>query len=156
MGMLASMTKGVKHMDLGHRPGLMGFAVDTAVGAGASFGIGEIHARYEDNWYGKHIAKIAAIVGKLGAVVASVAMGGGASWLTGTADAVGQAGVNAMALEWGITHGLKAKGKRAVVIGEKDALPAGGSERTAMGALPPADPGRAASFEQIAEMARMH
>lgn len=136
--------------------GVVGVLVNTGVGFGASYGLGQLYHRHNDKWYGKQAPRIAGAVGKLGAIALSMASGGNATWPGGMLDAIGQAGVNAMGLEMGLRHARKATGKKAVLIPATAALPAGASEMTSMGALGKAQPGRGLSWDQIEELAAGH
>ena len=155
---LTLMSRGVTDMDLHHGvPGVAGVVLDTAVGAGASYGLGQIYARYRDNQFGKNAPVIAAVAGKVGAMALNMfAHGSYAHWSSGVLDAIGQAGVNAKFLEMGIGHGMKAAKRHVVVLPENASVDAYKKEDVLVGALPPASPGRALSFEQIEELAAMH
>ena len=151
---MASAMSLMKHADVGFdMPGVTGVAVGGLAGFGASYAIGQAHHRYSDKWYGKHAARIAAVAGKVGALVSSAMLGPGV--VTGTVDAVGQAGINAIGLEMGLRHARKATGKRAVMVPAGTDLKkiAGASEITAMGALGKAAKGRGLSWDQIEELA---
>jgi hypothetical protein len=135
--------------------GLPGLAIDTAVGAGASYAIGRAHVRYKDKVYGKHAAKIAAAVGKGGAIIVSMLTGGDAGIGVGMLNSVGQSGVNAMALTYGLKHERKAQGIKAITVPEgfnTKSLPAA-SEVTAVGALGSASAGRGLSWDAVQELA---
>ena len=133
--------------------GVVGVLLNTGVGFGASYGLGQVYHRHSDKWYGKQSARIAAAVGKVSAVALSVAHGGHSNWLGGVMDSVGQAGVNAIGLEMGLRHARSATGKKAILVPSTMALPAGASEMTSMGALGKAAPGRGLSWDQIEELA---
>ena len=150
MGALDTMKKGLRNLDAGTGGGLTGLATATLAGGAASYGIGQAYHRYQDKWYGKHIAKITAGVGKLAAVVA---MGMGHDMVAGVANAAGQAGIDAYFLEMGLAHARKATGKRAILVDAASALPAGASEATSVGALGQAAAGRGLSFDKISELA---
>jgi hypothetical protein len=137
--------------------GVVGVALDTAVGGAASYGLGQVYARWRDKPYGKHAPTIAAVVGKVGAVALNVfAHGSAAHWTSGVFNSIGQAGVNAKFLEMGIAHGMKAADRHVVVLAKGvDPKSIPGAD-TVMGALPGAAPGKALSFEQIEELASMH
>lgn len=158
----ALMKSGVRHMDVSLPPVVSGpagaalsFVAEGAIGAGVSYGIGQIYHRHQDKWYGRNIAKIAMGVGKLTAIGIQLATGGGAHWTSGIADAVGQAGVNAYFLDMGLRHAREKTGKVAVLLPKGTALPAGATPVTAVGALGQAEPGRALSLAQIEELANM-
>jgi hypothetical protein len=150
------MKRGVTKMDVHHGiPGVLGVALDTGAGLGASYAIGRVYAGYRDKWYGKHAPTIAAVAGKAVAVgLAVFANSDMADMAKGVFDAVGQAGVNAIGLEMGVRHGMKAADRHVVVLPKGAAAAA--DQETLMGVLPPARPGRALSFEQIEELAAMH
>lgn len=149
---MASAKHLMKRMNLGMGPGVGMVLLDTGVGFGASYAIGQVYHRKGDKWYGKHAARLAAAAGKLGAVVLSMTTGPGL--MAGMANSVGQAGVNAIGLEMGLRHARKATGKKAVLLPAGAALPAGASEMTSIGALGRAQPGRGMSWDQIEELAR--
>jgi hypothetical protein len=156
---LTLMSRGVTDMDLHHGvPGVAGVVLDTAVGAGASYGLGQVYARYRDQWYGKHAPTLAAVAGKVGAVALNMfAHGSAAHWTSGVLDSIGQAGVNAKFLEMGIGHGMKAVNRHVVVLPQgTDTKKLADGTDVLVGALPPAAAGRALSFEQIEELAAMH
>ena len=151
---MASALATLKRMNLEHgMRGIGGVALDSAVGFGASYALGQAYHRYQDKWYGKHAPKILAIAGKVGAV--ALHMSGVHQVATGMLDAVGQAGLNAYGLELGLAAARKSTGRKVVMLPKDAALPAGAKEVT-IGSLPSAAPGRALSFEQIEEMASMH
>src|SRR3990167_655994 len=152
---LALMKMGFGRMDLDHGVrGVSGVVLDSAVGFGASFGLGEVYHRYGDKWYGRHAPKIVAAGGKLAAV--AVAMFTGPGLAAGMLDAVGQAGLNAYGLELGLRHARKATGHKVQIVPKNAALPPGGKDVTSIGDLPAGRPGRALSFDQIEEFANMH
>ena len=136
--------------------GVSGLVMDAAVGAGASYAIGRAYSQHGDKFYGKHSARIAAVVGKLGAIAASALSGGHQTWLGAGMNSVGQAGINAITLEMGLRHGRAATGKKAVLVPATAALPAGASEMTSLGALGKAAPGRGLTWDQIEELAQGH
>lgn len=152
------MSRGVTDMDLNHGvPGAAGVVLDTAVGAGASYGLGQVYARYRDKWYGKHAPTMLAVGGKLGAIALNMfAHGSAAHWSSGMLDAIGQAGVNAKFLEMGIKHGMKAADRHVVVLPKGTASSSVPGAEELVGALPPAAAGRSLSFAQIEELASMH
>lgn len=139
--------------------GVGGLFLDAAIGGGASYAIGQAYSRHSDKWYGKHSARLAAVGGKIGAIVTSVLSGGHQTFLGAGLNSVGQAGINAIALEAGLRHGRTASGKKAVLV-DKDvnlkSLPAGSSDMTSLGALGKAAPGRGLSWDQIEELAQGH
>jgi subtilisin family serine protease len=149
---MASAKHLMKRMNLSAGPGVGMAVLDTGVGFGASYAIGRAYHQYGDKWYGKHVARIAAAAGKLGAVALSMTVGPGLA--AGVANSVGQAGVNAIGLEMGLRHARKKTGKKAVLLPAGAALPAGASEMTSIGALGKAAAGRGLSWDQIAELAR--
>jgi hypothetical protein len=131
--------------------GLGGVVLDAGVGFAASYGLGQVYHRYNDKWVGKNAPRLAAVVGKLGAVALSMAAGGHQTWMGNVVNSVGQAGVNAMGLEMGLRHARKATGKQAVLMPAGAALPSGA---TAIGALGRAPMGRGMSWDQISEIAQ--
>src|SRR5262249_39801439 len=141
----------MKRMDVatGMR-GVGGLALDTGVGFGASYAIGQVHARYRDKWFGKNAPYLAGAVGKLGAVALSV-FSGSPGLGVGVLDAIGQAGVNAIGLDMGLRHARKSTGKQAVLLPAGAALPAGG---VAIGALGKAPVGKGLGWDQIEELAQ--
>jgi len=133
--------------------GLVDVTMDAGIGFGASYGIGHVYHRFSDKWYGKKAPVIAAVVGKVGAMAFS-AMGGGRQNFVGSAmNSIGQAGVNALGLEMGLRHARKATKKKAVLIADTDALPAGATELGARHHLGAAPAGRGLSWAQIEELA---
>ena len=135
--------------------GVTGLALDAGIGFGTSYGLGRIYHQYGDKWYGKNAPRLAAAVGKAGAVLFSVLNGGRQTFLGAVANSVGQAGVNAMGLDYGLRHGRDATGKTAVLVPKGTALPAG-AKPTAIGALGAAAPGKGLSWAQIEELAASH
>ena len=151
---MASAMTILKKMELNTpMKGVGGLVLDTGIGAGVSYGIGRAYSQHGDKFYGKHAARIAAVGGKLGALVTTYLSGGHATFIGGGLNAAGQAGVNAIALEMGLRHGRDASGKRAVLVNKNAALPAGASDMTSLGALGAAAPGRGLSWAQIEELA---
>lgn len=134
--------------------GVMGLVMDSGIGFGTSYGIGQIYQRHSDKWAGKNVARLTAAVGKLGAATLSVLAGGHATFGSTVLNSVGQAGVNAIGLEMGLRHARNALGKKAVLIPKTAALPAGASEMSSIGALGKAAPGRGLSWDQIEELAQ--
>jgi len=154
---MASAMHLMKHADVGFdMPGVTGVLAGGAAGFAASYGIGQAYHRYSDKWYGKHAARIAGVVGKVGALVSSAMLGPGV--VTGTVDAIGQAGINAIGLEMGLRHARKSTGKKAVLVpaGTDIKKISGASDVTAMGALGKAGAGRGLSWDQIEELASSH
>ena len=153
---MASAAKLMKSMNVSSgMHGVMGLALDTGIGAGASYAIGRAHVRYKDKAYGKHAAKIAAAVGKGGAVLASILTGGKAGLLVGGLNSVGQSGVNAMALTYGLKHEREAQGIKAITVPagfNVKSLPSA-SDVTAVGALGRASSGRGLSWDAVQELA---
>jgi len=125
--------------------GILGLALETGVGFGTSFALGQWYHRRSDKWDGKHC--------KSAAVALALVHGGHANFLGGIADAAGQAGVNALGLDLGLRMARKATGKKAVLISSTAALPAGATEMTSIGALGKAAPGRGLNWDQIEELA---
>jgi len=153
---MASAMTILKKMELNTpMKGIGGLVVDTGIGAGVSYGIGRAYSQHGDKFYGKHAARIAAVGGKLGALVTTYFSGGHATFIGGGLNAAGQAGVNAIALEMGLRHGRKASGKKAVLVPVDADIKklAGASDMTSIGALGTAAPGRGLSWEQIEELA---
>ena len=152
---MASALRLMKTMDLDHGiRGIAGVALDSAVGFGTSYALGQAYHRFHDKWYGKHAPKLLAIGGKLGAMAMVVATGGRSHILTGMLDSAGQAGLNAYGLEMGLEHARKATGRKVVMLPKGAALPAG-AEAVSIGSLPSAAKGRALSVEEIEQMAQM-
>jgi hypothetical protein len=146
----------MKKMDVGTgEHGVLGLALDGAAGFGASYALGRVYHQYGDKWYGRNAPRLAAAVGKLGAVAISMLHGGEGSIVGGVVNSVGQAGLNAMGLELGLRHARKKTGKKAVLVPAATDLKkiAGASEITTMGALGRAAPGRGLSWDQIEELA---
>jgi len=133
--------------------GIAGLAVETGVGAAASYGIGRAYSQHGDKWYGKKAAHIAAIAGKLGAAVTSGLAGGHATYVGGVLNAVGQSGVDAYFLEKGLRHGREKVGKKAALLPAGMTLPKGAEDMTSIGALGAAPRGRGLSWDQIQEIA---
>jgi hypothetical protein len=151
---MASAMTILKKMELNTpMKGIGGLVLDTGIGAGVSYGIGRAYSQHGDKFYGKHAARIAAVGGKVGALVATYFSGGHATFIGGGLNAAGQAGVNAIALEAGLRHGRDAGGKKAVLINKNAALPAGASDMSSIGALGAAAPGRGLTWAQIEELA---
>jgi hypothetical protein len=152
---MASASHLMKRMNLSTgKHGITGVLLDGAVGFGASYAIGQVYHRKNDTWYGKNAARIAAVVGKLGAV-ALAAHSGSPGLAVGVTNAVGQAGLNAIGLEMGLRHARKATGKKAVLVpADADVKKiSGASDMTSIGALPKAPAGRSLSWDQIEELA---
>lgn len=133
--------------------GLVGVAMDAGVGFGASYAIGRIYHRYGDKWAGRNVARLAGGVGLAGAVACAVASHGHQTFVGNVLHAVGMAGVNAVGLDLGLRHERAKSGKRAVLVPTAAALPAGGSEVSAIGALGRAGAGRGLTWDQVAELA---
>lgn len=151
---MASAMQLMKHANVGFAmPGIKGVVAGGVAGFGASYAIGQAYHRYSDKWYGKHAARLAAVAGKVGALVSSAMIGPGI--VTGTVDAVGQAGINAIGLEMGLRHARAATGKKAVLVpaGTDIKKISGASDITSMGALGRAAAGRGLSWDQIEELA---
>lgn len=153
---LALMGPGHRGFDLGNGiNGVPGLLAESGVEFGASFAMGHVYHRYRHTKVGKNIFPIAAGVGKLGAAVVSCMLGGHANMASGLLNAVGSAGVSALGLEMGLVHARNLDGKQAVILPKSAALPKDG-DRVAIGALPPAGPGRSLTWDQIEELAAMH
>lgn len=153
---MASATHIMKKMDLHHGlSGPVGLLAEGGVGFAVSYGLGQLYHRKNDKWYGKQAPRIAAAVGKVGAVVASMLTGGEPGLIVGGLNAVGQAGLNAIGLEMGLRHARKSSGKKAILVPKDTDIKkiAGASEATSMGALGRAQKGRGASWAQIEELA---
>lgn len=148
----------MKKMDLSSpKVGIASVLVDGAVGFGASYGIGQVYTRYQDKWWGKNVARIAAAVGKLGAM-AAFGYAGHPTMVSAGLNSVGQAGINAIGLELGLKHGRKKVGKKAIIVpadANIKAIP-GAAEMTQIGALGKASPGKGLSWDQIEELAAGH
>lgn len=130
--------------------GVGSIALDSGVGLGASYAIGQVYSRFSDKWYGKRAPYIFAAGGKLAALGLSLMAGGNQTFVGNMFNSIGQAGINAIGLEMGLRHGRKATGKQAVLLPAGASLPAGA---TAMGALGEAPAGRGLSWDQIQELA---
>lgn len=137
--------------------GMMAF--DTVLGAGASAGIGQLYGRYPDKWYGKYAPWLAGGIGKIleGILIAF----NGPAWVSGAVAAVGQAGVNAVALDLSLDQVRKAKGYALVKVPagtDVRALRSGSAvpASTAVGALQQAADGRGLAWDHIQELASMH
>lgn len=150
--MLHTLKRGTRHVNLDH--GLAGWAMNGAVAAGAGAGIGYAYGRYRDKWIGKHAPRLAAALGKLGAPVLTIL--GAPALMANAVDAVGQAGLTAMGMEFGLVSGRKAAGMQAVLLPASAALPAGGVPVSRIGELPPAPAGEGLSWAQLQELAEMH
>lgn len=138
--------------------GLSGIVLDTAVGMGTSYAIGRLYVQHNDKFYGKQSARIAAAGGKLGAIVLSMVSGGHPTILGGVLNSVGQAGLNAIAVERGLTDARKKIGKKAVMIPagtDTKSIP-GASDLTAIGALGRVQGGKGLSWDAIQELAAGH
>lgn len=136
-----------------HGPGML---VEAGVEGGVGFGLGWVYHMHGNKWWGKGAPRIAAILGKIGSLLARMGSGKLAGVVSGGLNAVGSAGVAALGLEYGLRVARSRTGKRAVLMAKGAALPAGGEEITSIGALPPAQPGRALSWDAIEELATMH
>lgn len=155
MGAFQRMLTGVKHVDTDMGPGLMKFGASTAIGAATSYTLGQLHGRYRDVEHIEKLPMAVGIVGKLGVLVAS-AFGIRGGFLLGAADGMAQAGLDAHFLSMGISHGMKASGRKMLV------LPPGAdakgliSERrdTVLGEIPAPAPGRYLNRTQLADLAR--
>lgn len=133
--------------------GVGGMLADTTVEVGAGYAIGQVYHRYGHTTAGKYAPRLAAIGGKLGALILSAATGGNGHPFVGVLNGIGSAGAAGVGLELGLRHARSQTGKRAVLLPKDAALPANGREITTIGALPPAPAGRALSMEQIEELA---
>ena len=153
---MASAAHLMKKMNLStgmHGP--MGVLVDGVVGFGASYGLGQLYHRKNDKWYGKQAPRIAAAVGKLGAIGLAM-FSGSPSLAVGVANSIGQAGLNAIGLEMGLRHARASTGKKAVLVpADRDvkSIP-GATEMSSIGALPSAPAGRSLSLDQVEELAQ--
>lgn len=132
--------------------GVAGVVLDGGIGFVASYGLGHIYHRYNDNWAGKNAPRIMAIAGKVGALGVSLMAGGTQTFLGNALNTVGQAGINAMGLELGLRHARKATGKKAVLVKE-DLKLEGATELGARHHLGAAPAGRGLSWAQIEELA---
>ena len=145
---MASALRHLKTMELHHGvAGVAGLALDGAVAFGTGVAVGEVYHRYGDRWYGKHAPKLVGALGK--AVAIGLAVAGHGGLISGVFNAAGDAGVAIAGLDVGLRHARKSSGKRAVLIPEKAALPAGGSE-TSLGGRPA---GKGMSWAAIQDMA---
>lgn len=156
--MLDQMARAAHHIDIGFGPGVWGLMLEGGVGAGASYGMGHIYHRYGNHAVGKHVHKITAAVGKLGAIALNLFMGGGYHWSTGVFNAVGQAGIDAYFLEMGLRHARESTGKVAALLpaGTDLSKIPGAEKATSMGALESAKAGRGLSWDQIEALASMN
>lgn len=153
---MASAMHMMKKMELStgmHGP--VGLAVDGAVGFGASYMLGRVYHSHGDKWWGKQSPRIAAVVGKLGAVAASLFTGGHPGLLVGGLNAIGQAGINGIGLEMGLRHAREKTGKQAFLAPAGTNLKAipGATPMTSMGALGKAQRGRGLDWDKIQEIA---
>jgi len=136
--------------------GVGGLVLDGAVGFGASYAMGQAYHRYNDKWYGKNAPRLAAVIGKLGAVGLSLLSGGHQTFVGSMANSVGQAGINAIGLEMGLRHARAKTGKKAVLVPSDTNVKAisGASEMSSIGELGKAAPGRGLTWDQIEELAQ--
>jgi hypothetical protein len=155
------MGRGVMNRSNHHPASAIGMMLaDTSIGFGASYGLTQVYARYgETNKAAKHVFEIAGGVGKLVEGLLTVFVGPG--WASGLFGALGQAGLNGLAMDLAFTQVRKEKGIALVKVPagtdvkklkSGDAVPAS----TYVGALPPADPGRGLAWDHIQELASMH
>lgn len=129
----------LKTVDVYPKSGIAHMAIETAVGGAASYGMGQAYHRY--GW-GSKAPKIAAVAGKIGAVLSA---GHAPHWMTSSLNAIGQAGVNAYALELGLQHGRQATGTKVVKVPASAALPPGSEPATGIA-------GRGLSLDQIDQL----
>jgi hypothetical protein len=159
---MASAAALMKKMDLnGPKVGAVAVLADGALGFVTSFAIGQVYHRWGtvDNpkWAAKNVARLAAGIGKLSAVLL-FAKAGHPTVLGGLMNTVGQAGLNAIGLEMGLNHARKATGKKAAIVPADfnvKSVP-GASEYTQIGALGTVAPGRGMSWDQVEELAHGH
>lgn len=138
--------------------GVGGLLLDAGIGFGASYALGRAYHEYNDKWYGKQAPRILAAVGKVGALACSAFAGGRQTWLGSVSNSLGQAGVNAMGLEYGLRHARDTNGQKAVLVPKSTDTNriAGAKNVSAIGALGTAAPGRGLSWDQIQELAQGH
>lgn len=148
------MVREVGDVEFGTGMGLGGELAATGAGAAASFALGHAYHRFGNRWYGRGAPRVVAGVFKIAAVAIHAATGGRMPLATGVIDAVGQAGVNAVAMEYGLRSARKATGRRPVMLAAGAALPPGAEEVTAVGELPAAAPGAGMSWSELAELAK--
>ena len=155
---MASAKEIFRKMDLSSpKVGVMAVAVEGVAGFGASYAIGRVYTQYGDKWWGKNIARLAAAVGKLGAMLA-FGHAGHPTMLSAGLNTIGQAGINAVGLGMGLDAGRKKMGKKALIVpadANIKAIP-GATDMTQIGALGKASPGKGLSWDQIEELAAGH
>ena len=171
---LVLLKRGLRHVrdvDGGPKKGIVGYGVETAVGFSASYALGRAHIKLRDSdrWAARHANKLVAIGGKLGAIAVDALAGPG--YVANGVNTVGQAAVNAIGLQLGIEHEMRAQRRQVAITPpgvsfDPAKLPAGtkattmiGEEtaETVVGDIPPADPqGRWLSREQIDRILEMH
>jgi hypothetical protein len=153
---MASAMALMKKMDLSTGTGLGYVALDGAVGFGTSYGLGRLYSQHNDKWWGKQAPRIAAGVGKLGAM--ALFAFGAPALVVGGVNAMGQAGVDAIGLEMGLRHGRAKTGKKAVLVpadADIKKIP-GASDMASIGALGRAPAGKGLSWDAIEELAAGH
>jgi hypothetical protein len=131
--------------------GAMAIVLDTGVGYGSSVGIGYLHTRYRDKWFGKKAPHLVAAAGKGAAILLSMLSGGHPTFASTLANSAGQAGVNALGLELGLRLGAKKAGMTLAMV--PGSLP---GNAVAIGALGTAAPGRSLSWNQLEDLAASH
>lgn len=133
--------------------GIGGLFLDGAIVGGTSYAIGQVYHRKRKVWWGKHAPTIAAVTGKVVAAIAAFVTGGEPNLVSGAFNAVGNAGIGAIGLEYGLRHARKATGVRAVLKSANGQL-GPGEEETALGNL--RNGGRGMKWAQIEQMAAAH
>lgn len=138
------MRRGVRGMDLGH--GLMGYGLNAGAALLTGYGVGQVNQRFAGKWVGENAARITAIAGKAGAVIASLLLGPGMA--SGAVDTVGNVGLGLVGAHYGLKHGAESKGQELRVVAKGTSA----GRQVHLGALPPAQAGPAMSWDQVAEM----
>ena len=165
---LARMHRGSKSMSIHHGPGLVGEAVDTAIGIGASEAFGYIHGKYREkaavSVLGTEIpANLAVgVAGKVAVVVAAM-MGKdykvkGHSALSAV-DTVATAGLNSYFFADGVMRGTRSAGRKIYILesgGVAPALNASLKETDVVGEVPTARGGAYLNEEELQGIGRRH
>ena len=162
MSALSTISRGVKHavkghdLGLGHGAnvavGLAGWGLNAGVAVGAGYAMGLGYSQWRGHWYGDHLPKIAAGLGKIGSGLMQ-AFTGGPSLVSGVVDSVGQSGLTMMACEWGLEHGRKKAGYQ---VGKFTSLPANAERVDRIAGLPPSPSGEALDWPAVFQLADMH
>lgn len=149
MASLATMKHGARALVLGS--GIGGSLGRGALALGAGYGMGQLYGRYRDKWYGEHMPKALAGVGKLGGALLAKSH----PLVGGAMEILGQSGLTVLGLEYGVKHGRKAANLQAVLIPASDKAPAGALPITRLGALPAAPGGETISLAELEELRAM-